>query len=206
MMFGFYPHLHAQIPGWHILWLHRLLLALKPPTPLLRKLQEFFVCHRSWHIGHCTPKGLWPICNGVLKLGSHNDYRNLIRRVGPPYQRGIVGIVIEGNRMFGGNAIFLPIRFSPNPICHFKHSKYIVELSPPPASFPVATRTNLSLEELKYLTDVGLIVCSVFDHSLIPSDSLETPSSLELYIDVKSFPKAPNFFDPDLRPKFQNKR
>lgn len=91
-----------------------------------------------------------------------------------------MGIVIQGNMMFGGNAIFQPIWFYPNQSCCLKHSKYIVELPPPLASFLVANGTNPSLEEVKYLSNIGLIVSGVSYHTLVPSIPVLVPSPLEL--------------------------
>lgn len=138
-------------------------------------------------------------------MGFRNDYRNLIRGVGPPHQRGVVGIIIEGNMMFWGNAIFQSIWLCPNPICHIKHLKYIAELPPPPTSFPVAVGTNLSLGEVMYLLDVGLSILGVTNHPSVPSPLVLGPSALEIWIDVASFQESLNIANPELQPRSQNK-
>lgn len=107
--------------------------------------------------------------------------------------------------MFDGELVFQPIWFCLNPIYHLKHSKYITDLPPPPISFPIAIGTNLTNEEVKFLLFASVPISGVQPHPTIPSASIMMPYPFELWIDMISFLKSPNFANPEMHPQSQNK-
>lgn len=176
-------------------------------------VQEVVVQVRSWHLRRSTNRGTGPTCNGSLRNtpASRDLCKNRIHAVGLSDRRGVVGIMIGGERLAGLNQWPARLWFCPNNHCHVSRgNRGIGPLPPPPSVLPVVVGTNLSQREIQFLLEQGIKLQGLHTgEAPVDSSSAETvgiPSSLDLRINVDEFPEKVLISSPDYRHSRRNGR
>ena len=185
----------------------------RPLRPPHFTVTEAAVNIRSWHLRRTSNKGAGPSCNGSLRNthAARDLCKNHIHGVGFYDRRGVVGIMVGGERHSGLNVWPGRLWFCPNTHCYqSKGNRSIGPLPPAPPQLPVAVGTNLSQEEIRFLLEQGLQIQGLRRHKTPfespPEDFPTVPTHLDLRVIVDDFPEKVDVNNLDFRHSKRNNR
>jgi hypothetical protein len=112
---------------------------------------------------------------------------------------GIVGVACDAFNLVRGHLLQATLWFCPNNVCHRTCTRKNVSGLPlVPAVLPVQRGTDLTVEEIEFLTSKGI------DFEGQPAIPGESPQASSLRIDLNSYPEKINLGNPTQRLQSQN--